>query len=186
MEPHAIRRRLPDDLAADLWAEAIGATGAAVMTGAGPCMEPAIPSGSRMRVQAVDGAACRVGDVVVYRTPMGFTAHRVVGRFRWGRRTMIVHKGDNSAVWGTIPAEAVAARVLGLPGRSESRLLGRYYAAVAFVTCAAALAVRRLPGPRRRWQESALGRRWYAITLLLARQLDRPTGNGRRNPAGKT
>jgi len=65
-------------------------------TASGESMVPAIRSGERLVVDAVDPRALRRGDVVLARLERGLTAHRVVRIVRSaGGVASIVTRGDN-------------------------------------------------------------------------------------------
>ncbi len=73
-------------------------------------MNPLMPVGSRIRVRPIDGARCRIGDVVVFRERNRLVAHRLL--FGRGRRPggWFLQRGDGVSPTGWLRA----GRLLGL------------------------------------------------------------------------
>jgi len=84
-------------------------------SGIGSSMIPAIPPGSRLDLEAVEGRpdAVGVGDVAVYLGNCGgFVAHRVLAIEHGPAGRVLVTRGDNQDHDDRVPASAVAFKVL--------------------------------------------------------------------------
>jgi signal peptidase I len=77
----------------------------------GNSMTPAIRDGDRLTVEPLASHAARPGDVVLYLSPHGVTAHRVVGL----GSTVLRCQGDAAGSQEeSVPAEEVLGKVLGI------------------------------------------------------------------------
>ncbi len=86
----------------------------AVVTVTGRSMEPGLPTGTRVRVVALD-APPRPGDVLLLRSPAGQVLHRAL----WidPRQGLLFHRGDNGGRVGlTAPAAVLGRAVAVLDG----------------------------------------------------------------------
>ena len=66
-------------------------------------MRPTIPLGSRIRIKPAQGAACRVGDVIVYLDGTRLVAHRVL----WRAGSWIYEKGDANPFGNWLPKREI-------------------------------------------------------------------------------
>lgn len=115
----------PTDRAAlfqELWVDLLSATGEGTLSAAGGCMLPSLAPGDRVAVEKLPVGDYRIGDVIVYRGSHSLVAHRLVGAFRAGGTSFVVHKGDNSSVRGVLPRGDILGRVTAVVGADGSRV----------------------------------------------------------------
>jgi hypothetical protein len=75
-------------------------------------MAPAITDGAHVRVEPVDAAAVRPGDILLVESPRGTIAHRLVRIEEGGGERLLVLKGDSSAeADAPVPASRLIGRV---------------------------------------------------------------------------
>lgn len=78
-------------------------------------MTPALPKGTRLRVEPV-GGDLHAGDIVLIATDEGYELllHRVMHLFSEGQRRFVIHQGDAPlSTFATCPREAVIGRATG-------------------------------------------------------------------------
>lgn len=106
----------------ELWVDALAAAGEGSLLTTGGCMLPTLASGDRVLVERLPPDRYRVGDVVVYRGEDSLVAHRLVGSFRVGPDSYLVHRGDNSRVRGVLAREEILGRVSAILWPDGSRI----------------------------------------------------------------
>ena len=115
-----MRLNLKDEKAtAELLAESLRRTGAAVLGVNGNSMHPTLQMGWRVHLKPATGADLRIGQLAVFTGARHLTVHRLIWRESWRSGGRLVFRGDYNRLRERIPPEAVIGRVVAIeiPGQ---------------------------------------------------------------------
>src|SRR3989442_91483 len=108
-----MRLTLRDEpLTAELLAEALRATGSAIIAVNGTSMHPTLQFGWRVYLRPARGEDLKVGDIAVFRGERYLTIHRLVWKERTEGTMCLVFRGDFNHQRERVDASAVIARVV--------------------------------------------------------------------------
>ena len=86
-------------------------------------MQPLIPDGATVTVQAVEPERVRVGHVAVFRHAGGLVAHRIIRVLNEAGGLVFLEKGDRSLSAGRLPAADLIGVVTEIEGNGSRRRL---------------------------------------------------------------
>ncbi len=91
----------------------------------GLSMQPTISDGALIRIQAIDPADVRSGDIILYRKGRGVIAHRVVVLIHRHRQLVgFTTRGDaSSTCYASVPVSQVLGKVVSIQGRAVARAI---------------------------------------------------------------
>src|SRR3989442_9651775 len=117
-----MRLNLSDEpLTAELLAEALRATGSAIIAVNGTSMHPTLQFGWRVYLRPARGEDLKVGDIAVFRGERYLTIHRLVWKERTEGTMRLVFRGDFNHQRERVDASAVIARVVAVEGPGMKR-----------------------------------------------------------------
>lgn len=87
-------------------------------------MEPTLRTGDIVIYEPVDPDDLRPGEVILFSGTYGPVVHRFVGAVRGGRRTWLLHRGDNAARPGILAPEHLQGRIRSFARATVSHQMG--------------------------------------------------------------